>query len=198
MRTLYLLGTGFTLFCLGVIGYGRLQSPASVAIVSAPTQGHPGATQPATSAPAWFQAAKPFCNSLEVETRMQRVPPPATTDGAGWAAACYALAGKIETARARILELSANHRGKAAAIVFRVGHPVADAGDDESAGPMMELVLEFWPQNYMARYHAGISAYQLGDPVTAAKHLNQFLEIYHQNDGWRSNAQTVLARIEAS
>jgi thioredoxin-like negative regulator of GroEL len=113
-------------------------------------------------------------------------------------AACYALAGKIDAARALISELPAGDRGRAAGIVFQVGHPVADAGDDESAGPMMELVLEFWPQNYMARYHAGMSAYILGQPGRAAAHLARFLEDYHQNDGWTRNAQTVLSRLEAS
>lgn len=42
---------------------------------------------------------------------------------------------------------------KAAGIVFRIGHPVADAGDDESAGPIMNLVVKYQPWNYMALYH---------------------------------------------
>jgi hypothetical protein len=196
VRSLYMVGTGFTAICLAIIWFGVPRSP--VPIVSGPTQAHAGPTQATTSAPTWFQAAKPFCNALEVETRMQAVPPPATADGSGWAAACYALAGKIGTARSRILDLPAGQRGRAASILFQVGHPVADAGDDESAGPMMELVLEFWPQNYMARYHAGISAYELGDHEMAAEHLAQFLDTYHQNDGWRRNAEVVLARLEQS
>ncbi len=198
MRSLYMLGTGFTVFCLAILWFGAPGGRGPVPIVSTPTQAHPPTTQPATSGPTWFQAAKPFCNALEVETRMLAVPPPATADGPGWAAACYALAGKIDAARNGILELPAGQRSRAASIVFQVGHPVADAGDDESAGPIMELVLEFWPQNYMARYHAGISAYELGDHELAAKHLAEFLETYHQDDGWRSNAQAVLARLEQS
>ena len=198
MRSLYILGTGFTAFCLAILWFGVPQRAGAGPVVSIPTQAHPPTTQATTSAPAWFQAAKPYCNSVEVETRMARVPPPATAEGSGWAAACYALAGKIATARSQILELPAGQRGRAAAIVFQVGHPVADAGDDESAGPIMGLVLEFWPQNYMARYHAGISAYELGDHETAARHLAEFLDTYQQNDGWRSNAEVVLARLEQS
>jgi thioredoxin-like negative regulator of GroEL len=113
-------------------------------------------------------------------------------------AACYALAGKTDAAHTLISELPAGDRVGAAGIVFQVGHPVADAGDDKSAGPMMELVLEFWPQNYMARYHAGMSAYILGQHDRAAEHLARFLEDYQQNDGWTRNAKTVLQRLAAS
>ena len=50
-------------------------------------------------------------------------------------------------------------RAGAANVLFEVAHPVADAGDDRASGPMMELVLEYWPNNYMALYHAGMSEY---------------------------------------
>ena len=86
---------------------------------------------------AWFQRMKPYCNAVEVETRQRAFPPPATADGMGYSAACYALAGRIEMARNAILALPAGQRGRAANIVFHIGHPVADAGDDRSAGPMM-------------------------------------------------------------
>ena len=86
--------------------------------------------------------------------------------GAGYGAACYALAGRIDHARSLITALPAGERGQASAIVFDIGHPVADAGDDRSAGPIMELVLEFWPENYMALYHAGMSEYVLANPIS--------------------------------
>ena len=85
---------------------------------------------------------------------------------------------RIDQARAVIERLPARDRSYAAAIVFGVGHPVADAGDDKSAGPIMELVIEFQPDNYMALYHAGMSEYVLGQPDPAAKHLRRFLELY--------------------
>jgi cytochrome c-type biogenesis protein CcmH/NrfG len=86
-------------------------------------------------------------------------------------------------------------RPLAAGIVFNVGHPVADAGDDASAGPIMRLVVEYTPENYMALYHAGISEYQLGQYDYARTHLERFLELYQPEDGWRANAQEVLGRI---
>jgi hypothetical protein len=73
---------------------------------------------------------------------------------------------------------------------------VADAGDDQSAGPIMRLVVTYQPQNYMALYHAGMSEYILGQKDLARTHLTQFLDLYHDADGWRSNALTVLHRID--
>ena len=145
---------------------------------------------------SWFARIKPFCNAVEVEVQQQRTPAPSDANGAGYAAACYALAGKIDRARAVIDSLPARLRPQAAGIVFNVGHPVADAGDDRSAGPIMELVLEYWPNQYMALYHAGMSEYALGKPDLARQHLTSFLEYYHEDDGWTHNARDVLARLE--
>ena len=55
--------------------------------------------------------------------------------------------------------------------MFEIGHPVADAGDDKSAGPIMELVVEFCPNHYMALYHAGASEFALGQGELARQHL---------------------------
>ncbi len=144
----------------------------------------------------WYQKIKPHCNSVEVVTAMKSSPPPETTQGIGYAAACYALAGKIEAADVLIQSLPAQEQQQAASIVFGIGHPVADAGDDESAGPIMNLVIKYQPNNYMALYHAGMSSYILGDLEISKRHLQKFLEIYQRNDGWRQNAITVLNRME--
>jgi hypothetical protein len=144
---------------------------------------------------AWFAQIKPFCNAVEVEVQQRQVPPPPGSDGSGYAAACFALAGKIERARQTIDALPSGDRAQAAGIVFEVGHPVADAGDDASAGPIMRLVVEYQPGNYMALYHAGISEYMLGHHDYAKSHLERFLSLYTAEDGWRSNAREVLGRI---
>jgi cytochrome c-type biogenesis protein CcmH/NrfG len=85
-------------------------------------------------------------------------------------------------------------RPRAAGIVFEIVHPVADAGDDRSAGPMMRLVLEFWPQNFQALYHAGMSEYAVDDYERARAHLDRFLALYRTDDGWTRNAREVLGR----
>jgi len=153
---------------------------------------------PHSTGEQWFAAMKPYCNAVEVEVRQQQSPPPATLTGAGYSAACYALAGKIDRARTMINRVARGQRWQAAGIVFEVGHPVADAGDDRSAGPIMELVLEYWPNNYMALYHAGMSEYALGQLDLARAHLQAFLNLYTNNDGWRQNARVTLERLGGS
>jgi tetratricopeptide (TPR) repeat protein len=189
MRPLYLVGLGYVAVCGAVALKALRPVPADGEPVAPPT---PVIGQPAE----WFQMVKPYCNALEVVIRVRQTPPPPGREGAGYGAACYALAGNIDSARALIMALPVGDRGYASGIVFNIGHPVADAGDDRSAGPIMELVLEFWPDNYMALYHAGISEYSLGQPDKARASLHRFLDLYHENDGWRSNALEVLGRLE--
>ncbi|MDJ0688068.1 MAG: hypothetical protein QNJ41_06140 [Xenococcaceae cyanobacterium MO_188.B32] len=144
----------------------------------------------------WFNLIKPSCNSLEVVTAMAKTSYPQSPQGIGYAASCYALAGRLDLADKVIQELPPNLRVYAAEIVFNIGHPVADAGDDKSAGKMMDLVLKYWPENYMALYHAGMSAYVLGEYDKAETYLQKFLRIYQRNDGWTNKAKLALTRIE--
>jgi len=145
---------------------------------------------------AWFQSMRQHCNPVEVESQMQGQPAPPTPEGTMHEAACYALAGKIDHARASIQALPAELRSRAAGIVFEAGHPAADAGDDIAAGPLMELVVEYWPNHYMALYHAGAARYETGSYEAAQKYLEQFLVEYSAEDGWRSSALSMLADIE--
>lgn len=188
-RTLYVAGWGYVALC-GLI----LMRPQPALLRPA----HPPGAAFQGEAAAWFMAMKPYCNAVEVEVRQQYSPPPAGTQGAGYSAACYALAGKIDRARETIDRLDPSDRPTAAGIVFGVGHPVADAGDDHSAGPIMRLVVEYQPQNYMALYHAGMSEYILGHADLARTNLERFLAIYGAEDGWRANARTVLERLNAT
>lgn len=144
----------------------------------------------------WFDRIKPNCNSLEIVTTMAKETYPQTPKGIGYAASCYALAGRIDLAEKVIEELSPNLRVYAAEVVFNIGHPVADSGDDKSAGKIMDLVLKYWPENYMALYHAGMSAYVLGEYPKAKDRLEEFLRIYPRNDGWTNKARLALRRIE--
>jgi serine/threonine protein kinase len=143
----------------------------------------------------WFNQIKPNCNSVEVVMAMQRVAYPKTPQGIGYAASCYALAGRIDLADRTIQQSPLDTQRQAAAVVFDIGHPVADAGDDKSAGPIMDLVAKYWPENYMAIYHAGMSHYILGEYPQAKKQLQAFLQVYQQPDGWTANAKNALSRM---
>lgn len=191
-RTLYLAGFGYLALCAVVVLRHRMADAAPQ-----PQGGEP-TTQPAGfdgSPQEWFPAMKPFCNAVEVELAHRSHPAPATPDGRGFSAACFALGGKIDAARRVIDQLPAAERYRAAGIVFEVAHPVADAGDNRSAGPIMELVVEYWPNHYMALYHAGMAEFALGQLDLARKNLTAFLSYYDQNDGWTRSARETLKRL---
>ena len=191
-RALYVAGWGYVALCGFVVAtHGEPGLPS-------PTRSHPVAAAAfGGAAGEWFAQVKPSCNAVEVEVRQQQLPPPGGVDGAGYSAACYALAGKIERARTVIDALAAGDRARAASIVFNIGHPVADAGDDQSAGPIMRLVVSYQPDNYMALYHAGMSEYILGQMDFARTHLRKFLDLYHEPDWYRNNAVEVLQHLGA-
>ncbi len=145
---------------------------------------------------SWFSRIRPSCNAVEAELAMRETPPPTDLDGTGYGAACWGLAGKIDKARASIMTLEQRDRWRAVGIVFEVGHPIADMGDDLAAGPIMELTVEFWPNHYMALYHAGAARFNMGQFPEAQSYLLRFLEHYNQNDGWTSSAHTMLTEIK--
>lgn len=188
-RTLYLAGFGYLAICGAVVLKHRAPQIPGL------TPEHTPAPVRSGSGQEWFAAIKPYCNAVEVELAQRNRPAPATLDGYGYSAACFALGGKIELARTAIDRLPHSDRPAAASVVFAVAHPVADAGDDRSAGPIMELVIEYIPDHYMALYHAGMSEYALDQPELARTHLKSFLSYYTADDGWTRNAREVLARI---
>jgi hypothetical protein len=146
-------------------------------------------------AEAWFQSTRPFCNTVEVETQLRGRPAPATTQGDMYRAACYALAGRVDRAREVIEGLPEAQRYLAAGVVFDAGHPAADAGGDIAAGPLMELVVDYWPNHYMALYHAGAARFQAGSHAVASGYLERFLAEYSTDDGWRRSALSMLEQI---
>ena len=198
MRKIYLLG----LLYIGLSLVYLMRSPEPVEVIDdllftvTLTVEDPLSADP-TDAASWFRSMKAYCNPVEVDTRLTWSPAPRSADGTSYEAACFALAGRMDSARERILQLPEDQRWSAAGVVFNVGHPVADAGDDLAGGPIMELVVEFWPNHYMALYHAGAARYALGNHGAAHKYLVSFLEYYDANDGWRQNALSMIADIEA-
>ncbi|HET9034971.1 MAG TPA: serine/threonine-protein kinase [Myxococcaceae bacterium] len=167
---------------------------AAVTRRAATTDSRP--SPPLTPGRAWLNRVRPRCNAVEALQVMLRDPPPATPEGAGAGAACLALGGKMDAARTLIVALPVGQRALATGVVFEAGHPAADMGDDVSAAPIMKLVLEFWPENYQALYHAGMSEYALGRPSDARPLLEKFLELYTRDDGFTRAAKQALKRID--
>lgn len=110
---------------------------------------------------------------------------------------CFAVAGKIDRARQVLRAMAPEDQARAIAAVFAVAHPIADSGDDRSAGPIMELVAEFSPANYMAVFHAGMAEFALGQDDAARIQLQRFLAMYDSADVWRERAVRALAAIDA-
>lgn len=172
----------------------RVQSSVPVVTVDPILPPAPGPAN-TVDARAWFDAVRPYCNPVDVDTRMRWQPAPDGDDSAAYRAACYALAGRVDSAREVIVALPDGRRWQAAGTVFEVGHPAADAGDELAAGPLMELVVEFWPNHYMALYHAGAAAYERGEHAKASDYLMRFMDEYEVEDGWKTSARGMLERI---
>lgn len=188
----YLIGWGYVAIAAVLIYRGRHPEVYAAAPAG---PGGPGAAS-GSDAAAWFQAIKPRCNSVEANLAVQGTPPPDGWEGAAYAAACYALANRIDDARARLNGLRGDEQVRAVGIVFDVAHPVADAGDDLSAGPIMQLVVDFWPNHYMALYHAGAAQYRLEQYARARANLDAFLRHYRSDDGWTASAKQMLAAMQ--
>jgi serine/threonine protein kinase len=175
------------------LSFVRGSAPAAA---SAPSLRTRSARPTAPSSPQqWFAMAKPFCNPVEVAQLMARRPAPAGWSGAGYAAGCWGLAGRIKEARSALATVTDEERPRAAGIVFDLAHPVADAGDDIATAPIMNLVLESRPTDFQALYHAGMSDYALGNAERARTHLTEFLRLYKENDGFTRNARDALEKL---
>jgi hypothetical protein len=144
----------------------------------------------------WFKTMRPYCNPVEVEAYMAKIPPPNTVEGSAYASACFALANKIDRSRVVIVDLKEKDRPKAAEILFEIGKPIADAGDSRSTAPIMRLVLEFNPNNVEALFYAGTSEYSLGEMGRAKTHLSRFVQLYENKDMMSNTAYEMLDRIQ--
>lgn len=187
VRPVFLLTLALVLSVMVLVATRRAGDEASeLPVVSAYV------TQPSLD---WSSASLAHCNPVEVSSWLASHEVGGGVNGAAWRAACFAVAGKIDATRQVILGLAPGDRDIAVNRVFLAGHPVADAGDDASAGPIMELVVEFQPDQYMALYHAGMAAAIAGRDDQARRHLNRFLALYHPQDGYNLSARKALGAL---
>jgi hypothetical protein len=198
-RFLYLAAFAYLGLCAYAVN-ARAGAPQPLSVPQ-PVAAHaepraaPGFDPGGATGGGWFARVRAMCNPVEVDVGMRNTPPPSGFEGRAYQAACYALAGRIDQARGAIGSLPAGQRAGAADILLSIADPVADAGDDRAAGPMMRLVLEFSPDSYIALYHAGMSEYALRERDAARQHLRRFLQVYGAEDGWRGRAKEVLGEM---
>jgi hypothetical protein len=130
------------------------------------------------------------CTPLEVATYAPQLPDDRH-------AICLAVAGHVDDARSMLAAMPRDERVRTVTQLFAIAHPIADAGDDRSAGPIMALVVELWPDNYMAVFHAGMAEYALGHDARAKNYLQRFQAMYVQHDIWWTRARDALDGIAA-
>lgn len=167
-------------------------SAAAVVLVWRLRGGETTAGHVATGQSSWWSRAGSQCTPLGVQLAIK---------DSAWSeierTTCLAIAGKIDAARTRLLAMSGANRAAALQQIFDIAHPIADAGDDRSAGPIMALISELWPENYMAVFHAGMAEFALGNDDHARVQLEKFLTVYGREDVWRGRAQKALTDIAA-
>jgi len=193
MRSVYWLGLAYLIMI--ALHYHGTRSAAGAAPVGDHVA-HFGHLDGHDAAALWFARARPHCNPLEADLHVNRDPAPEGPLGAAFAAACTALTDDIGSTREAILDMPEDERWRAVGVIFEMIHPIADAGEEVRVGPLMELVVEFWPNHYMALYHAGSARYRQGDHEGARSLLHRFLNEHTSEDAWRLRALEMIMETD--
>jgi hypothetical protein len=139
---------------------------------------------------------KQYCNPVEVDVRVRYSPPPATSDGAGYAAACFALAGKIDRARTIIEGIAPAERGAAAGVPVRGGPSRRGRGRRPCVGTddgARARVLAKQLHGALPRRHVRVFARAEQPRRTAPASVSLGV---HAQDGFTANARQALQSIE--
>jgi hypothetical protein len=182
---------------IGTLVYLQLRSrPSDQPEITAVTGDELPPALASTEGAAWFTRVREHCNSLQIRSVLSDTPPPATLDGSAFAAACAALAGDLRLAHKQIAPLPRDQHGYGVWPTFEIAHRMADKRPkDPQIAAIMRFVIDFWPENYLALYHAGIAEFAAGDTARATKHLQQFLKVYTKTDSFTAAATTALAEL---
>ena len=159
----------------------------------APRAPEPMRVRAETDPGAWFAAIRPRCTTADVTLATDLNKAPQGVEGSGYEAACFALAHRLPKARAILLGLPEDDRIRGASVVYDVADRLAATGKHDTAGPLMELVLEFWPNHHLALYEAGTARFTSGDLTGAQDYLARFLDVYAGDDDLVANAHRMMS-----
>ncbi len=155
----------------------------------------PGPDRGGPEAPEdWLATIRPSCTRGEVMLATDLNPAPTTGEGPALEAACFAIAGDIAKARSLVLAMEPGQRPEAAGVILDVALESYPADSDPAVAPVMDLVLEFWPNHPLALYHAGAVRYRSGDARAAAPYLERFLIGAGPADSLAREARRMLDR----
>src|SRR4051812_23702533 len=109
-RIHYILGWGYVAICIALLlgARGQMTDDETASVVRSAATTTPAPRSAAGDAEEWWRRARPYCNAVEVRVLQRQTAPPATVAGAGYQAACFALAGQIDEARKIIDRLAPN------------------------------------------------------------------------------------------
>ncbi|MGD8320411.1 MAG: tetratricopeptide repeat protein [Gemmatimonadota bacterium] len=155
----------------------------------------PTPPRPPATPEAWFARMKSHCTPVNARLAVDLYRPPSGPEGTGYKAACFALAQNVASARAFILGLPEDQRPVAAGALYRAAATVGGDGHTAAAGPLMELVLEFWPNHFGALFEAGVTRYAAGDYTTARAYFERFLEVYPEEDARADSARRMMGSV---
>lgn len=172
---------------------GKRSAPQVVQAVRAPV---PPPPEPPATPRAWFDEVRARCTPQDVRLATDLNRPPAGVEGTGYKAACYALAGQIPEARSLLLGLSETDRPAGVASVWDVTEGLASQARHDLAGPLAELVLEFWPDRDLVLYEAGMGRWAAGDHVGARRFLERFLATHGGDDDRTESARRLVGMVD--
>lgn len=171
------------------------KTPPPPPVVVVAHRAEPVRPKPPTTPRTWFTGMLPNCRSDRVQLAVDLNHPPDGVEGIGYESACFAVAGHTAKARALVYGLPKEDRLQAATAIYNVAQEMVERGQETQAGPLMELVVEFWPNHYMALYEAGVTRYSQGDYTHARIYLSRFLELYVQHDDRADRARRMVQEM---
>lgn len=186
---------GLLVIGMGPKVHGMLQRKEKPVVMAVAERPNPVLPRPPATPREWYDRIRPDCTPANVRLSVDLHRPPEGTEGVGYEAACFAVASDVPKARALILGLPENDRLQAASVVFDVAQAMVGQGQETAAGPLMELVVEFWPNHYVALYEAGVTRYAEGDYTHARIYLNRFLAVYAQRDDRSDRARRMVQEM---
>lgn len=191
IRALKVAGALYVVFTIGAIIVAR-RSSASDAL------GDPGRSvggRSLTGAAKWFDLMRPGCVAADVDRRVKASPAPGGEEGVVFSAACYAVAGKTERAHELIDGLPEASRAHAVEALLNVVPPPHDGPEEEGTAPLMELLLDYQPDNARALYHAAIAEAAAGEKQAAITHLTKLVQVHTDADDLNARAKIALSRL---
>lgn len=187
LRTLRIIGAAYLALTIVAIVVRRAMGPSDVK--------PPTSVASMSDAARWFELVRGSCSAQEIDRRLAANPAPQGDAGAAFSAGCFALAGKTERAHELMETIPPDRRAQAAKRLLEAVRSDADGFADPSSAGLLELLLEYAPDDVDALYRSGMAEIAGGDAKTAERRLRRFLDLAGAADPRRSKAIAKLSDL---